>query len=57
MKNYNDPNPVYPVWICETCRYYPSSACDEKPCCACNPEDPLHDCYEEKEESDIYGDE
>ena len=55
MKNYNDSNPVYSVWICETCRYYPPSACDGKPCCACNPEDPLLDCYEEKEESNIYG--
>ena len=47
--NRNDPNPVYPVWFCETCVYYPPSACDGKPCCMCNPAEPMFDCYEEKE--------
>lgn len=36
-------------WICESCVYYPPSACEGKPCCACNPDDPTMNCYCEKE--------
>lgn len=35
-------------WICETCIYYPPSACDGKPCCACDTSDPLTSCYQKK---------
>ena len=34
---------------CESCTHYPPSACDGKPCCVCNPDDPHLNCYEEKE--------
>lgn len=46
-KNRNTRNDV---WICETCVYYPPSSYDGKPCCMCDPEDPILNCYEEKEE-------
>lgn len=36
-------------WICETCVYYPPSCSDGKPCCVCDPEDPLFNCYCKKE--------
>ena len=28
-------------WICESCIYYPPSSCDGKPCCVCDPDEPL----------------
>lgn len=39
------------VWICETCVYYPPSSYGDKPCCMCDPEDPILNCYAEKEEA------
>ena len=36
-------------WKCESCIYYPPSACDGKPCCICDYDDPLLSAYEEKE--------
>ena len=37
-------------WICETCINYPPSACDGKPCCVCDPDDPLMNCYQKRED-------
>lgn len=37
-------------WICETCIHYPPSSLDGKPCCMCDPDDPMLNCYCEKEE-------
>lgn len=34
---------------CESCTHYPPSACDGKPCCVCDPDNPYLNCYEEKE--------
>ena len=34
---------------CETCIYYPPSCLNGKPCCVCDPSDPLLNCYQEKE--------
>lgn len=36
-------------WICETCVHYPPSSFDGKPCCMCNPDDPMLNCYQQKE--------
>ena len=36
-------------WICESCIYYPPGSCDGKPCCLCDPDDPMLNCYQEKE--------
>lgn len=33
---------------CETCANYPPSSCDGKPCCICEPADPMLNCYEPK---------
>ena len=33
-------------WICESCVYYPPSACDGKPYCACDTSDPVTSCYQ-----------
>ena len=41
-----------PDWICESCIYYPPSSCDGKPCCLCDPDDPMLNCYQEKEGAD-----
>lgn len=35
------------AWICETCIFYPPSACDGKPCTQCGDENL---CYEERED-------
>lgn len=37
---------------CATCRWSPPSSSDGKPCCACDPSDPLTSAYEPKEGSD-----
>ena len=39
-------------WICESCVHYPPSSCDGKPCCACDPDDPMLNCYQKKESTD-----
>ena len=39
-------------WICESCVHYPPSSCDGKPCCACNPDVPMLNCYQKKESTD-----
>ena len=31
--------------ICESCIHYPPSSCDEKPCCICDPHDPVLNYY------------
>lgn len=36
-------------WICETCVNYPPSSLSGKPCCTCDPDDPLLNCYQRKE--------
>ena len=36
---------------CESCIHYPPSAADGKPCCFCDPIDPLLNCYQRKDES------
>ena len=35
---------------CKTCVYYLPSCLDGKPCCVCDPSEPLLNCYQEKEE-------
>lgn len=35
---------------CFTCIWSPPSASDGKPCCACDPDDPMLNCYERREE-------
>lgn len=40
---------------CDTCVFYPPSACDGKPCCVCDTDDALFNCYQptyEKEGAD-----
>ena len=39
-------------WICESCVHYPPSSCDGKPWCACDPYDPMLNCYQKKEGAD-----
>ena len=36
---------------CTDCRHYPPSSTDGKPCCICDPSNPLTDCREAKEET------
>ena len=31
---------------CETCKYYPPSSCDGKPCSVCEPDDVHRSCYD-----------
>ena len=38
------------VYPCADCRWSPPSSLDGKPCCACDPDDPLMNCYEKREE-------
>lgn len=35
---------------CEACIHYPPSAADGKPCCFCDPIDPLLNCYQRKDD-------
>ena len=37
---------------CESCTHYPQSACDGKPCCACDPSSPYTNCYEEADRNE-----
>ena len=37
---------------CADCRWSPPSSGDGKPCCACDPDDPLMNCYERMEVSE-----
>lgn len=32
--------------LCDTCVFYPPSACDGKPCCACDTDDVLFNGYQ-----------
>lgn len=32
--------------ICESCACYPPSVTDEKPCCICDTDDPMLNCYQ-----------
>lgn len=36
---------------CSDCRWSPPSSGDGKPCCACDPDDPLLNCYQRKEDT------
>lgn len=36
---------------CADCVHYPPSSTDGKPCCACDPANPLTNCHETKEET------
>ena len=38
---------------CEYCIHYPPSASDGKPCCFCDPIDPLLNCYQRKERDEL----
>lgn len=31
---------------CDTCVFYPPSACDGKPCCVCDTDNALFNCYQ-----------
>lgn len=35
---------------CESCIHYPPSAAGGKPCCFCDPTDPLLNCYQRKDD-------
>lgn len=37
---------------CESCIYSPPSSCDGKPCCVCEPDNPLMSAYTRKEGAD-----
>lgn len=37
---------------CADCVHYPPSSMDGKPCCACDPANPLTNCHEAKEETE-----
>lgn len=43
--------PVCETYICDSCVYSPPSSSDEKPCCACEPDNPFLNCYQRKETS------
>lgn len=34
------------IMLCDTCVFYPPSACDGKPCCMCDIDDALFNCYQ-----------
>ena len=36
---------------CADCRWSPPSSGDGKPCCACDPDDPLMNCYERSDDT------
>lgn len=36
--------------LCDTCVHYPPSSFGGKPCSMCNPNDPVLDCYQRREE-------
>ncbi len=37
-------------WLCLSCRHYPPSSTDGKPCTQCNPIEVWHSCYDPAEE-------
>ena len=37
---------------CDSCVYYPPSSLDGKPCCVCDPYNPLMNAYTKKEDAD-----
>ena len=37
-------------WLCETCIYYPPSCLSGKPCCFCEPDEPILSCYSERKD-------
>ena len=39
-------------WLCLSCRHYPPSSTDGKPCSQCNPSEVLHSCYDPVEEGE-----
>lgn len=41
-----------PTDPCADCVHYPPSSTDGKPCCACDPANPLTNCHEAKEETE-----
>lgn len=50
MNNETKTKQDFSLWICERCIHYPPSSRDGKPCCICDPEDPLLNCYCERED-------
>lgn len=38
---------------CESCIHYPPSAADGKPCCFCDPIDPMLNFYQRKERDEL----
>lgn len=36
-------------WICETCIHYPPSSLNGRPCAMCDPDEPMLNCYCEKD--------
>lgn len=38
-----------PTYPCADCVHYPPSSTDGKPCCACDPANPLTNCHETRE--------
>ena len=51
VKMGKDDRPSYTVgkWECDTCRFYPPSSCDGKPCTQCDTTNPLTSCYQKGE--------
>lgn len=43
-------------WICESCRYYPPSSCDGKPCSFCDPDNPLMSSYSKRDDEEVVSD-
>lgn len=39
-------------YLCNSCVYNPPSSCDGKPCCVCEPDNPLMSAYYPKEDDD-----
>lgn len=39
-------------WLCLSCRHYPPSSTDGKPCSQCNPSEVWHSCYDPAEEGE-----
>jgi hypothetical protein len=46
-----DEQNIYP---CETCIYYPQSSGDGKPCCICDTDNPLLNCYQRRTDEDSF---
>lgn len=40
------------IYTCETCIFNPPSSGDAKPCCVCDPDSPLLNCYQRRADND-----